>query len=49
MRTIPFSLVIPAPHQVRDRLRRESSKNRWIWIPALHFATAGMTFLIVAF
>jgi hypothetical protein len=32
-------IVIPAPHQVRDKLWRESSDFRWFWMPAY----AGMT------
>jgi len=32
--TLSWIPVIPAPHQVRDRLRQESSPWRSAWIPA---------------
>jgi hypothetical protein len=39
-----YQFVTPAPYQVRDKLRRESSDVKGFWIPAF----AGMTFLEVA-
>jgi hypothetical protein len=37
--------VISVPHQVRDKLQRESSKNMQFWTPAFAGVTALMTFL----
>jgi len=39
-----YQFVTPAPYQVRDKLRPESSYIKGFWIPAF----AGMTFLEVA-
>ena len=39
-----YQFVTPAPYQVRDKLRPESSDIKGFWIPAF----AGMTFLEVA-
>jgi len=39
-----YQFVTPAPYQVRDKLRPESSDVKGFWIPAF----AGMTFLEVA-
>ncbi len=36
--------VIPAPHQVRDKLRRESSKINQFWTPAFAGVKAMETF-----
>jgi hypothetical protein len=43
-----LQFVTPAPYQVRDKLRRESSQIKNLWIPAQaspRRACAGMTFL----
>ena len=39
--------VIPAPHQVWDKLKQESSNIRLLWTPALAGVTLFLTFLRV--